>query len=113
MMRNTTLNLPDSLVQHAKSYAAQHGTTLTAFLRDNLEQVTGYQAESPRADDPLAAFSEGRMAACGRPGRVWDRAPCFYAHRTSGGRLISIASTLPPVLSPNRVPRSWIRLNST
>ena len=35
------------------------------------------------------------------------------ATRTSGGRLIRIASTLPPVFRPNSVPRSWIRLNST
>jgi hypothetical protein len=39
--------------------------------------------------------------------------PRSYGQRTSGGRLIRIASTLPPVFRPNRVPRSWIRLNST
>ena len=61
MMRNTTLNLPDALVQHAKAYAAQHGTTMTALIRDSLERVTGYQAEKLRSDDPLVAFSEGRM----------------------------------------------------
>ncbi len=63
MMRNTTLNRPDGLVQHARSYAAQHGTTMTALIRDNLERITGYQAEPPRSDDPVVAFSEGRMAA--------------------------------------------------
>ncbi len=39
MTRSITLNLPDALVRHAKSYAAP-----------------------PRLDDPLAAFSNGRMA---------------------------------------------------
>ena len=34
-------------------------------------------------------------------------------HVTSGGSDIRIASTLPPVFSPNVVPRSWSRLNST
>jgi len=29
-----------------------------------------------------------------------------HPHVASGGRLINIASTLPPVLRPNRVPRS-------
>jgi len=29
-----------------------------------------------------------------------------YFHFASGGRLIRMASTLPPVLSPNKVPRS-------
>ena len=31
----------------------------------------------------------------------------------AGGRLMRIASILPPVLRPNRVPRSYSRLNST
>ena len=36
-----------------------------------------------------------------------------YGQRTSGGRLIKIASIFPPVFSPNKVPRSCNRLNST
>ena len=36
-----------------------------------------------------------------------DAAPLFrQLHLASGGRLIRIASILPPVLSPNNVPRS-------
>jgi Family of unknown function (DUF6364) len=62
MMRNTTLNLPDALVQHAKAYAAQQGTTMTALVREHLERVTGYREERERANDPLVACSEGRMA---------------------------------------------------
>jgi len=61
MRRNTTLNLPDELVQHAKAYAARHGTTMTALIREHLERVTGYRAAPPQIDDPLVAFSEGRM----------------------------------------------------
>lgn len=61
MMRNTTFDLPDDLVQRAKSYAAQHGTTVTALVRDHLERVTGYRSSQPRGDDPLVMFSEGRM----------------------------------------------------
>ena len=51
-----------------------------------------------------------------RPRRRTDSVACRigrYGQRTSGGRLIRIASTLPPVFRPNSVPRSWIRLNST
>ena len=33
--------------------------------------------------------------------------------RTVGGSELRMLSTLPPVLSPNSVPRSWRRLNST
>ncbi len=39
--------------------------------------------------------------------------PFYYGHLTSGGMLIRMASVLPPVLSPNSVPRSCRRLNST
>ena len=47
-----------------------------------------------------------------RSGEVFSWDP-VYGQRTSGGRLMRIASTLPPVFRPNSVPRSWIRLNST
>lgn len=60
MLRNTTFNLPDDLVQHAKAYAAEHGTTVTALVRNHLERVTGYRVARQQATDPLAAFSEGR-----------------------------------------------------
>ena len=40
MLRNTTFNLPDDLVARAKSYAATHGTTMTAIIREHLEAVT-------------------------------------------------------------------------
>jgi hypothetical protein len=36
-----------------------------------------------------------------------------YGQRTSGGKLIKIASIFPPVFNPNNVPRSYKRLNST
>lgn len=62
MMRNTTLNLPDALVQRAKAYASQHGTTMTALIRDHLERVTGYKDPQAPSNNPLVAFSEGRMS---------------------------------------------------
>ena len=62
MMRNTTLNLPDALVQQAKAYASRHGTTMTALVREHLERVTGYKPPQAQADDPLVAFSAGRMS---------------------------------------------------
>lgn len=61
MLRNTTLNLPDDLVLRAKAYAAAHGTTMTAIIREHLEAVTADGA--PRVtDDPLLAYSKGRLA---------------------------------------------------
>lgn len=61
-MRNTTFNLPDELVQHAKAYAAQHGTTMTALVRDHLERITGYRSAPPEPGDPSTVFSGGRMS---------------------------------------------------
>src|SRR6266581_841005 len=37
----------------------------------------------------------------------------LYGHFTSGGSDDRIESILPPVFSPNRVPRSYSKLNST
>jgi hypothetical protein len=60
MLRNTTFNLPDDLVARAKAYAANNGTTLTAIVRNHLEAVTA-DDKVGATEDPLAAFSLGRM----------------------------------------------------
>ena len=59
-------------------------------------------------DAPPAA----ERAPRGQPGPPWPGAG-DQGQRTSGGSDIRIASTLPPVFSPNSVPRSCSRLNST
>jgi hypothetical protein len=61
MLRNTTVNLPDELVARAKSYAAAHGTTMTAIIREHLEAVTS-DGVAPITDDPLLAYSKGHLA---------------------------------------------------
>jgi plasmid stability protein len=61
MLRNTTLSLPDDLVARAKAYAAAHGTTMTAIVREYLEAITADGAD-PITDDPLLAYSQGRLA---------------------------------------------------
>jgi len=61
MLRNTTLNLPDDLVARAKAYAATHGTTMTAIIREHLEAITS-EGSDPVTDDPLLAYSQGRLA---------------------------------------------------
>jgi hypothetical protein len=61
MLRNITFNLPCGLVRHAKVYAAFKGTSMTAIVRECLEQVTGWTA-GPRGQDPLSEFSEGKMS---------------------------------------------------
>ena len=61
MLKNTTFNLPDELVARAKAYAAAHGTTMTAIVRAHLEAVTSDAADRVE-DDPLLAYSQGRLA---------------------------------------------------
>ena len=55
--RNTTLNLPDRLIAKTRAYAAAHGTTMTAIVREHLETIT---AEDERDQtDPLHAYAAG------------------------------------------------------
>ena len=61
MLRNTTLNLPDTLVARARAYAAAHGTTMTAIIREHLEAVTS-DGGDPIPDAPLLAYSQGLLA---------------------------------------------------
>ena len=61
MLKNTTFNLPDDLVARAKVYAAAHGTTMTAIVREHLEAVTS-KGDDRAPDDPLRAYSLGRLA---------------------------------------------------
>lgn len=60
-MKNTTFNLPEELVKRAKAYAAAHGTTMTAIVREHLDAVTS-SGRSSVTDDPLLAYSQGRLS---------------------------------------------------
>ncbi len=60
-LRNTTFNLPDGLVRHAKAYASEHGTSVTAIIRELLKAVTGWKPADEEELDYLKAFSEGRI----------------------------------------------------
>ena len=55
--QSVTFDLPTDLLRRAETYAARHGTTVPGLVRDHLERVTGAAAE-----DPLAAFSAGRIS---------------------------------------------------
>lgn len=61
MLKNTTFNLPDELVARVKAYAAGHGTTMTAIIREHFEAITSDTANIS-AEDPLLAFSKGQIA---------------------------------------------------
>ena len=61
MERNTTSNLPNRRVSKAKAYAASHGTTKTAIIRSQPERIASDRT-SPPQEDPLVAYSQGRLA---------------------------------------------------
>ena len=99
---------------------AERETKWAAFMADKEWQSVRAETERDGAivpphhqpvfgPDGVLVGEVRRFASPSRKGGV----PARYGHFTSGGRLIRIASTLPPVFRPNSVPRSWIRLNST
>ena len=61
MLKNTTFNLPDDLVARAKSYAADHGTTMTSIIREHLRAITSDPSETITSD-PLVSYSRGVLA---------------------------------------------------
>jgi len=93
--KNTTLNLPESLIARTKVYATAHGTTMTAIVRAHLEAVT---AEPERlAEGPLQDYSEGvigREEAIRRAG-VRDYAELLVA--------LGDAGLVPPRLSEHEI----------
>jgi len=49
MLKNTTMNLPDTLIARVKAYAAEHRTTMTAIVREHFEAIV--EPEREIADD--------------------------------------------------------------
>lgn len=60
MLTKTTLSLPDSLVNKARSYAAEHHTTLTALVIEQLESIIK-SSNQDAPDEPLLLFSRGLL----------------------------------------------------
>jgi len=61
MLKNTTFNLPDEVLARAKAYAAAHGTTMTAIVREHLAAITADPSDNIVAD-PLVSYSRGLLA---------------------------------------------------
>lgn len=93
--KNTTMNLPESLIAKAKAYAATQGTTMTAIVRSHLEAVTA-EPEQP-AEEPLQAYSTGLI------GR--DEAIRRIGVRDYAGLLVALGDA---GLSPPRPPEHQI-----
>lgn len=61
MLKNTTMNLPETLISRVKAYAAEHRTTMTAIVREHFEAIV--EPEREIADeDPLLAYSKGVLS---------------------------------------------------
>lgn len=98
--KNTTLNLPESLIARTKAYAATQGTTMTAIVRSHLEAITA-EPERPLEDalHSYAAGMIGRNEAMRRAG-VRDYAGLLVALGDAG-------------LSPPRPPEHQIENEAT
>ena len=86
--RNTTLNLPASLIARTKAYAAAHGTSMTAIVREHLETITA-DAEAAEGG-PLQAYAAGLLS---RRAAIIDAGVRDYA-----GLLVALgdAGLMPP-----------------
>lgn len=60
--RNITLSLPTELVRKAKIYAAEHDTTVNAFVRELLQDVLSRESRVRAAADRFLAHAG--QAAC-------------------------------------------------
>ncbi len=56
MLKSTKFDLPDTLLSSAMAYAAEHHTTLTALVIEQLESMTKVKTR-----DPLIQFSRNLL----------------------------------------------------
>ena len=91
MLRNTTFNLPEDLVARAKAYAAGHGTTMTAIVREHLATITS-DPSAGITTDPLISYSRGLLAR--------DEAVRLLGLRDYAELLVSLGDADLPMPSP-------------
>lgn len=58
MERNITFSLPADLVRQAKIYAAEHDTTMNAFVRQLLQEALSRDSRARAAADRLLALAD-------------------------------------------------------
>ncbi|MBZ5620458.1 MAG: hypothetical protein LAQ69_17290 [Acidobacteriia bacterium] len=56
--RNITLSLPTDLIREAKVYAAQHDTTINAFVREVVEEALSRESRARAAADRLLEIAK-------------------------------------------------------
>ncbi|HKK48303.1 MAG TPA: DUF6364 family protein [Alkalispirochaeta sp.] len=77
---NITLSARDDLIEQAREYAREHGTSLNQLIRDHLERLVG---ETPRdqAADEFVAVAHDMGGDSTSSGPVWSGRDDLYAER--------------------------------
>lgn len=75
-MKNLTLSLDDTILEGARRYAANKGTTVNALVRDHLTRIVTQEDKAAQARRELVEMSnhsEGRLG----PDFKWNRAELY------------------------------------
>lgn len=78
-MANLTITIDDDLLKRARIRALEHGTSVNAIVREQLERYAG-SAASARAAEAFLSIARERPGSSGGSGRSWTREE-LYADR--------------------------------
>jgi hypothetical protein len=79
-MSNLTLRIDDDLLDRARRYAAEQGTTVAKIVRDHLTKLTTHDVRKEAAREALVRLCEESKSTLG--GWKWNREE-IYAERLS------------------------------
>lgn len=80
-MKNLTLRIDDELLDRARRFASERGTTIAKLIREHLERLTGESDPAEEARRGLLELSDRSVWGL-RSGWKWDREE-IYAERLS------------------------------
>lgn len=83
-MENVTIALDEGTVREARRIAAARSTSLSALVREFLEQLTRRESETRKARRRIVQLSRQSKAEVGT--RTWTRADLYEARRPSDSR---------------------------
>ena len=83
---NVTLAMPVDLVADSRRYAAEHGTTLNALIRDLLEGLRAKRKEAKEREALVAEMMDFMRNHAGRSPEGWqfDREQCHVRNPERG-----------------------------
>jgi hypothetical protein len=77
---NITLSARDELIEQAREYAKEHGTSLNQLIRDHLERLVGVTPRDQAADEFVAVAREMGGDSAASQG-AWPGREAIYADR--------------------------------